>query len=158
MKGKSTKHDCLICKRIALIKQGKNPYFVAELKTGYVVMGDYQFFRGYTLFLCKEHTSELHELSPTFRRQHLWEMSQVAEAVYRAFKPKKLNYELLGNTDTHIHWHIFPRHEDDPLPDRAIWNIEKEIRNADSARPDKTSLAPLKKLLKQSLSAVIKQL
>ncbi len=85
-------------------------------------------------------------------------MSQVAEAVYRAFKPKKLNYELLGNTDTHIHWHIFPRHEDDPLPDRAIWNIEKEIRNADSARPDKTSLAPLKKLLKQSLSAVIKQL
>ena len=31
---------CLICDRIALIQQGKNPYFVKELRTGYVVLGD----------------------------------------------------------------------------------------------------------------------
>lgn len=157
MKKKSAQSDCLICNRIRRIRQGKNPYFVAELKTGYVVMGDYQFFRGYTLFLCKEHKSELYELSPAFRQQFLWEMSQVAEAVYRAFKPRKLNYELLGNTDTHIHWHIFPRHTNDPLPERTIWNIEKKIRNADSAKPSEASLKQLRKLLKHNLFRVIEK-
>lgn len=156
MKKELSQNDCLICKRIKLIKQDKNPYFVAELKTGYVVIGDYQFFMGYTLFLCKEHTSELHNLSPAFRRQYLWEMSQVAEAVYRAFKPRKLNYELLGNTDAHIHWHIFPRHTDDPLPERTVWNIPKRIRQAESARPSEVALAQLSSRLKQSLSQSIK--
>lgn len=156
MKKKPTQSDCLICNRIKLIKQDKNPYFVAELKTGYVVMGDYQFFKGYTLFLCKKHRSELHELPPAFRRQYLLEMSQVAEAVYRAFRPRKLNYELLGNTDAHIHWHIFPRHHNDPLPERAVWNIPKKVRQADSVRPSEIMLAQLSKRLKQSLSDVLK--
>ena len=42
---------CLICDRINMIKEGTNPYFVKELKTGYVVIGDNQHFYGYTLFL-----------------------------------------------------------------------------------------------------------
>ena len=33
----------------------------------------------------------------------------VAEAVSKAFGAEKMNYELLGNGDTHIHWHLFPR-------------------------------------------------
>ena len=53
---------CGICQRIEQIQQKTNPYFVAELQTGYVVMGKYQLFRGYTLLLCKEHKAELHEL------------------------------------------------------------------------------------------------
>ncbi len=31
---------CLICDRINMIKAGTNPYFVKELETGYVVIGD----------------------------------------------------------------------------------------------------------------------
>jgi len=38
-----------------MIKNGTNPYFVKELETGYVVIGDNQHFYGYTLFLCKHH-------------------------------------------------------------------------------------------------------
>ena len=53
---------CLICERIDLIKAGKNPYFVKELETGYVVIGDHQYFKGYTLFLAKEHITELHHI------------------------------------------------------------------------------------------------
>ena len=44
---------CFICDRIKMIGQGTNPYFVKELETGYVVIGDNQHFKGYTLFLCK---------------------------------------------------------------------------------------------------------
>ena len=44
---------CGICERIQMIKNGSNPYFVKELETGYVVIGDFQHFKGYTLFLNK---------------------------------------------------------------------------------------------------------
>lgn len=154
---KKPQSDCLICERIKAIKQHTNPYFVKELKTGHVVIGDYQFFQGYTLFLCKEHKQELHELDPEFRKQYLWEMSMVAEAVFDAFKPRKLNYELLGNTDHHMHWHIFPRHTNDPLPNRTVWNIDKAIRNAESAKPDITTLDNLKAKLKKSLERIIEK-
>lgn len=42
---------CFICDRLKLINDGINPYFVKELETGYVVIGDNQHFKGYTLFL-----------------------------------------------------------------------------------------------------------
>lgn len=53
---------CLICDRIEMIKNGTNPYFVKELETGFVVIGDNQYFKGYTLFLCKDHKTELFQL------------------------------------------------------------------------------------------------
>lgn len=49
------------------------------------------------LLLCKEHKTELHELEQTFKMKFLEEMSGVAEAVFNAFHPSKLNYELIRN-------------------------------------------------------------
>lgn len=100
---------CLICDRIQMIKEGNNPYFVKELETGYAVLGDNQYFKGYTIFLCKQHASELHELDADFKLKFLKEMSLVGEAVSHAFPCEKMNYELLGNGDSHLHWHLFPR-------------------------------------------------
>lgn len=148
---------CIICDRIAAIKADQNPYFVKELETGYVVLGDHQLFRGYTLFLCKEHKTELHELDPETKMKFLEEMSLVAEAVFKAFKPRKLNYELLGNTDNHMHWHIFPRHYNDPLPQRTVWNVDKEIRSADSNKPDQKTLESLKQTVLKQLELLIKK-
>ncbi len=91
---------CLICERIEQIQKGCNPYFVCELETGYVVLGDHQRFTGYTLFLCKQHETELHLLPWDYRMKFLQEMSLVAEAVYQVYQPEKMNYELLGNGDT----------------------------------------------------------
>ena len=88
--------NCLVCDRISKILDNTNPYFVAELETGYVVVGDFQYFKGYALFLCKQHMTELHELDNDFKIKFLKEMSEVAEAVYIAFRPKKLNYESAG--------------------------------------------------------------
>lgn len=139
--------ECLICDRIAMIRIGQNAHFVAETETGFIVIGDQQLFRGYTLFLCKEHKQELHELDPDFRQKFLWEMGGVAEAVFRAFTPRKLNYELLGNTDHHMHWHIFPRHHDDPLPNRTVWNVPKEVRNDPVNTPSTQLLEEMRKIL-----------
>lgn len=125
---------CLICERIEMIKQKSNPYFVMELETGYVVIGDHQHFKGYTLFLCKHHVSELHELPKDFRVKYLEEMSIVAEAAYNAFKPEKMNYELLGNGDSHVHWHLFPRVTGDTPKKGPVWWLPREEMYDDSKR------------------------
>ncbi|MBQ6552176.1 MAG: HIT family protein, partial [Clostridia bacterium] len=62
-----------------MIKNGTNPYFVRELETGYVVIGDHQHFYGYTLFLCKEYKTELHYLDRDFKIKFLEEMAIVQE-------------------------------------------------------------------------------
>lgn len=105
---------CLICDRIEMIKKGANPYFVKELETGYVVIGDNQHFYGYTLFLYKNHNkTELFQLDMAERKKFLEEMSIVAEAASKTFGAEKMNYELLGMGDAHLHWHLFPRKKGD---------------------------------------------
>lgn len=144
--------ECLICNRIKLIREKKNRYFVKELETGYVVLGDYQFYKGYTLFLGKKHVTELHELDDAYRKNFLYEMSLVAKAVYQAFTPEKLNYELLGNAVPHLHWHLFPRYKDDPQPNKPIWAIDKATRCNDSTLASDKDLYHFKELLlKQNL-------
>ena len=138
---------CLICERIQLIREGNNPYFVAELETGYVVLGDHQRFYGYTLFLCKEHASELFQLNKSFREKYLREMVLVSQAVYEAFHPEKLNYELLGNGDSHLHWHLFPRDPGDTPKRGPVWLLPPEEMYHESNRPEAGKLAGMITLL-----------
>ena len=101
--------DCDMCKVIEQIQAGKNPWFVKELETGYVIFGWNQHFYGYVLFICKQHVAELWELEENFRKLYLNEMTLVAKAVKEAFGAEKMNYECLGNGDVHLHFHLFPR-------------------------------------------------
>jgi diadenosine tetraphosphate (Ap4A) HIT family hydrolase len=146
--------SCLICDRVRAIRQGDNPSFVAELSTGYIVLGDFQYWKGYTLFLYKEHVAELHDLEPEVRLRFLKEMSIVAEAVYRAFSPDKLNYELLGNSEPHLHWHLFPRRKNEPNPQQPVWVVDKTVRYAESVRPSDLELRELKASLLRELVAL----
>lgn len=76
---------CFICDRIKMINIRTNLYFVKDIETGYVVIGDNQHFKDYTLFLCKEHKTELFQLDYSRKIKFLEEMSIVAEAVSKAF-------------------------------------------------------------------------
>jgi diadenosine tetraphosphate (Ap4A) HIT family hydrolase len=149
------KEGCFVCVRIAEIQEGTNQYFVTELPSGYVVLGDFQFYPGYTVFLSKVHVTELHELERVDRTQFLEDMATTAEAVYKAFKPLKLNYELLGNLDSHMHWHIFPRYADDPNPKNPVSVIPSEVRNAESTRPSHGQLTDMKVKLNEELSKLL---
>ncbi len=147
--------SCLICDRIQKIREGTNPYFVTELETGFVVLGDHQHFRGYTLFLCKEHVTELHFLEKAFRQKHLEEMALVSQAVYEAFHPEKMNCELLGNGDAHVHWHLFPRVAGDTPKKGPVWWLHPEKMWDESKRPSLAELAQMKSLLADHLKRIL---
>lgn len=151
---------CLICERINTIKEGNNPYFVKGLETGYVVIGDHQHFKGYTLFLCKEHRTELFHLDVETRQKYLNEMALVAEAVSAAFDAEKMNYELLGNGDTHLHWHLFPRKDGDldgygNHGRGPVWWYPKEKMYDDQVRPTQAELAEMKEKLLCELNRLL---
>jgi diadenosine tetraphosphate (Ap4A) HIT family hydrolase len=149
---------CLICERIEMIKSSTNPYFVYEFETGYVVIGDHQRFYGYSLFLLKQHVTELHFIPKAIRQKHLEELSVVYEAVYNAFNPEKMNCELLGNGDPHVHWHLFPRHADDPIKNNPVWQLPKEERFNDFTKPSSLELEKMKETLKSEIESLVRDL
>lgn len=148
---------CLICERIKMIQEGTNPYFVKELETGYVVIGDHQCFKGYTLFLCKRHVTELHHLEPDFKNQYLAEMALVEEAVARAFHADKMNCELLGNGDSHLHWHLFPRVSGDMPCKGPVWMLSFDELYAKENMPKEKERNEMKNKLRKELEVILKR-
>lgn len=153
---------CLICDRIEQIKRGENPYFVKELDTGYVVIGDHQHFRGYTLFLYKSHgnKTELFHLAPAERTRFLEEMTVVAQAVSTAFGAEKMNYELLGMGDAHLHWHLFPRVAGDMGTcgnngKGPVWWYPMEKMYCGDERPTERELSDMKQSLLLELDKLL---
>ena len=92
-----------------------------------------QAFEGYTFLTLKWHEEELYRLADKDRKQFLEDMSLVASALSKAFNPDKMNYELLGNSMPHLHWHLVPRYTSDPMWGRPIWagNRRRKRLNAE---------------------------
>ena len=154
---------CLICDRIDMIKRGENPYFVKELETGYVVIGDHQHFYGYTLFLYKHHgdRTELFHLVPDERAKFMEEMVLVAEAAAKAFGAEKMNYELLGMGDAHLHWHLYPRVTGDigeygNHGKGPVWWYPMEKMYSDDNRPSPEELEDMKDKLGKELDRLLR--
>lgn len=142
--------SCEICDRIARFKPD-NPYLIAELEESHAVLADNQYYPGYTIVLSKHCVPELHELPADTRAKFLEEMALVAEAVFKAFAPRKLNYELLGNSVSHLHWHLFPRYDDDPDPTFPVWRNDAFIAAAGN-RPDRADLDARREKVREQLA------
>jgi diadenosine tetraphosphate (Ap4A) HIT family hydrolase len=118
-----SEQQCGICAGIDTIRGGKAPNLIVELDNSYVVLGDAQFYRGYCILLAKHHAHELFQLPRAEALALFDEVRSVGEAIFTVVKPLKLNYECLGNTEPHVHWHIFPRYEseEEELRRGPIW-------------------------------------
>jgi len=107
---------CPICDRIARYKKGGDPDVVKEFKQSILIIGANQHFRGYAILLLKRHVREPHQLASAAQRQLFDELMTAGDAIWRCFKPWKLNYACLGNEVPHTHWHIIPRYKKGPAP------------------------------------------
>ncbi|MFF0592186.1 HIT family protein [Streptomyces antibioticus] len=115
--------------RIGSALRGENPAVVRRLGNGFAVMGDTQFLPGYCVLLVDEPgVGRLSELSRGKRLGFLGDMDRLGEAVERACGRvesgfRRVNLEILGNTDPFLHAHVWPRFDWEPedLVGRPVW-------------------------------------
>ena len=148
-------HPCDICAQISQIETGNHPRLIAELSTGYAVLSESQFFRGYTLFLCKSPAPDLEDLPRELRFQFLKEMALVSEAVFETVKPHKMNVESLGNVVPHLHFHLFPRFLSENEPQKPVWNCAPMGDEAKKWDFDAARDAPLIAKLRRELEVLV---
>lgn len=116
-----TARQCGICTVIDRIRAQSFPDFIAELPHSFVILGDAQFYRGYCILLAKLHATELHLMPSDEARALFDEAVAVGSAIAAVLNPLKLNYECLGNSEPHVHWHVLPRYESDPMRRAPVW-------------------------------------
>ncbi|MGW2086331.1 diadenosine tetraphosphate hydrolase [Streptomyces sp. NPDC001880] len=115
--------------RIGSALRGGNPTVMRHLNAGFAVIGDVQFLPGYSVLLVDEPGVErLSELPRAKRLAFLSDMDRLGEAVERACRRtdsafRRVNLEILGNTDGFLHAHVWPRYEWEPgdLVGLPVW-------------------------------------
>jgi diadenosine tetraphosphate (Ap4A) HIT family hydrolase len=87
---------------------------------------------GYICVVAKRHVVEPFELPPP-ERGRFWEDCMVASrALARLYTPKKMNYEIHGNTIPHLHIHVYPRYAGDPYQGGPITGAVRFRRSTES--------------------------
>ncbi len=147
--------------RIGSALRGENPTVLRRLDAGFAVIGDVQFLPGYSVLLTDDPTAgRLSDLSRRRRTAFLADMDLLGEAVENACRAadpgfRRVNLEILGNTDAFLHAHIWPRYSWEP-PERAghpVW-LHPPARWSDPA----TALGPSHAPLRAALTAEVDRL
>jgi diadenosine tetraphosphate (Ap4A) HIT family hydrolase len=117
---------CMFCRRFGAESRRDHPGWVADLEVSSATLENNQLCRGYTILVyTKGHATELFELSKEDRIAYMEDLTRLAKALHDAYRPDKINYALLGNLVPHLHWHLVPRKDTDPLDvKRPVWGQE----------------------------------
>ncbi|MFF2554871.1 diadenosine tetraphosphate hydrolase [Nocardia sp. NPDC058058] len=120
--------------RIGSALRGENPTVMRRLDAGFAVIGDVQFLPGYSVLLTDDPLAQrLSDLPRGRRLAYLADMDRLGEAVERvctrldpAFR--RVNLEILGNTDSFLHAHVWPRFDWEPkhLVHNPVWLYPSE--------------------------------
>lgn len=106
------------------------------MASGWAVMGESQRLRGYCLLLPDPVAGSLNDLDAPSRARYLDDMARIGDAVNAVCRPRRLNYEMLGNLEPALHAHVLPRYESEPEAYRtkAVWMYPPEVWNAPEHR------------------------
>jgi len=113
----------VVHKWVEQARAGTNRRVVCRVHSGWVVMGESQFLRGYSLVLPDPVVATVNDLSREGRERFLYEMSAVGDALLAATDARRINYEILGNLEPALHGHVFPRYEQEraDLRTQPVW-------------------------------------
>ena len=147
--------------RIGSALRGENPAVLRRLEAGFAVIGDVQFLPGYSVLLTDDATVQrLSDLPRARRLAFLSDMDQLGEAVERACRRldpafRRVNLEILGNTDGFLHAHVWPRFEWEPaeLVGMPVWLYPRE-RWSDK----QFALSPQHDVLRKAIAEELDQL
>lgn len=147
--------------RVQAAIKGHNPTVLAELDASFAVIGDVQFLPGYALALAKvPGVDRLSDLPRRERVRYLADVDLVATAVEnvcsaRDTSYRRVNIEILGNTDAFLHAHIWPRYEWEPaeIVGMPVWGYPSE-----RWRNPATALGPQHEDLRSALTEEVGRL
>jgi diadenosine tetraphosphate (Ap4A) HIT family hydrolase len=94
--------SCPICER------GVPLDVVAALPTSWVSAGPDPPVPGYVCVVYRRHVEEPYELSDDESQARWRDAMRTARALAAVVEPRKLNYEIHGNTIPHLHLHLLP--------------------------------------------------
>jgi diadenosine tetraphosphate (Ap4A) HIT family hydrolase len=96
--------------------------FIAELSISTLFLYREQRFRGYCLLSFSAwDAASLDTLNDNEYNLFAQDLRTASKAIRSVCNPDHMNYELLGNTNPHLHWHIIPRYKTDPRWGQPIW-------------------------------------
>ncbi len=121
---------CLLCERVEKIKKGEYPYLIQELDECYWLLGEHQYFEGYTILVTKDHHKEMTDLNPEKVHLVFSDLMRAHKVIENLYQPLKMNLCSLGNVVPHIHWHLFPRYKSDPQHLDPVWLRMNEFDQA----------------------------
>jgi len=123
----------LIHERVAQAQRGQNPTVIGRLASGWAVLGDAQFPRGYSLLLPDPVVFSINELEGVQRAQFLADMVAIGDALLAMTGAYRINYEIQCNGDQALHAHIFARYlaEDAERRQGPVWMYDAALRNAE---------------------------
>lgn len=99
---------------VELARRGEHPALICRLKSGWVVLADMQYLRGYCILLADPLISSINDLDEESRCNFLSDMVLVGDALLKVTGACRINYGIMGNSDPYLHAHIVPRYKDEP--------------------------------------------
>ncbi|MFF7586878.1 HIT family protein [Kitasatospora purpeofusca] len=147
--------------RVGSALRGENPTVVRRLESGFAVIGDVQFLPGYAILLTdRPGVQRLSDLPRPRRLAYLEDLDRLGEAVERACRAadpafRRVNLEILGNTDPMLHAHVWPRYDWEPadLVRLPVWLYPRD-RWTDPAHALTPAHDPIRAALGAELDAL----
>jgi diadenosine tetraphosphate (Ap4A) HIT family hydrolase len=111
---------------VAQCRAGEHAPAVAQVPSGWVVLGERQVLEGYCLLLPDPVVSDLNALEGSARGQFLADMAMVGDALIEVLDAVRINYAIYGNVDPALHAHLFPRLRSEPDATRSAqpWALD----------------------------------
>lgn len=144
--------------RIEAAVRGENPRLLIKMKSGFAVIGDTQFLPGYCVLLGYPKACCLNELDEQHRKEFLFDMSLIGDAITDICDPLRINYDILGNTETFLHAHIFPRYawEEETKRKKSVWKYPREMWKIDEYQFNEEKHGEMKEELAKRLEQLIR--
>jgi diadenosine tetraphosphate (Ap4A) HIT family hydrolase len=122
----------LIHQRVESARAGTNPTIICRVPSGWAVLADMQFLRGYTILLPDPVVASLNDLNQSQRAEYLCDMALIGDALLEVTGAYRINYAIAGNQEPALHAHIVPRYLTEPEEIRKglPWSYSKEIVDA----------------------------
>ncbi|HZU87575.1 MAG TPA: hypothetical protein VFF78_08855, partial [Anaerolineaceae bacterium] len=118
-----------IVEGVELARSGRHPGLVCKMDSGWLVLADMQYLRGYCILMADPVVTSINDLSIEKRAEFLLDMALIGDELMKVTGAYRINYAIMGNSDPFLHAHIVPRNCDEPEEylHNQPWSYPEEV-------------------------------